>query len=92
VHWRYRTSKFHRQTLVEWAGLTIPHSYWAGQFYKQHRARGAGHQAALRALAYKWVRILFRCWQSGEQYDESGYLKALNQRNAPLLEKSTSQT
>ena len=92
VHWRYRTSKFHRQTLVEWAGLTIPHSYWAGQFCKQHRARGAGHQAALRALAYKWVRILFRCWQSGEQYDESRYLKALNQRNAPLLEKSTRQT
>lgn len=95
VHWRYRCSKFQRQTLVEWAGLSIPHSYWAEQFYKQHRARGVGHQGALRALAFKWVRILFRCWQTGELYDESRYLKALNRRGAPMLrgsEKSTTQT
>jgi transposase len=95
VHWRYRCSKFQRQTLVEWAGLSIPHSYWAEQFYRAHRARGVGHQGALRALAFKWVRILFRCWQTGEQYDESRYLKALSKREAPLLrgpEKSTSQT
>jgi transposase len=94
IHWRYRCSKFQRQTLVEWAGLSIPHSYWAEQFYKQHRARGAGHQAALRALAFKWVRILFRCWQAGELYDESRYLKALHKRGASLLlgpEKSTAQ-
>jgi transposase len=85
VHWRYRCSKFFRQTLVEWVGLTIPHSYWAEQFYRQQRARGAGHQAALRALAYKWVRILFRCWKAGETYDESRYLKALNKRGSTLL-------
>jgi transposase len=95
THWRYRCSKFQRQTLVEWAGLSIPHSLWAEQYYKQHRARGAGHQAALRALAFKWVRVLFRCWQTGELYDESRYLKALSRRGAPLLlapEKSTTQT
>lgn len=92
VHWRYRSSKFQRQTLVEWAGLTIPRSYWAEQFYRQHRARGAGHQAALRALAFKWVRILFRCWQTGERYDETRYLKTLARRGSPAVlpsEKST---
>jgi transposase len=26
IHWRYRCSKFQRQTLVEWPGLTIPNS------------------------------------------------------------------
>jgi Transposase IS116/IS110/IS902 family len=94
IRWRYRCSKFQRQTLVESAGLSIPHSYWAEQFYKQHRARGAGHQAALRALAFKWVRIPVRCWQTGGQYDESCYLKALNRRVASLLlgqERSTAQ-
>lgn len=94
VHWRYRSSKFQRQTLVEWAGLTIPRSYWAEQFYRQHRARGAGHQAALRALAFKWVRILFRCWQTGERYDETRYLKTLARRGSPAVlpsEKSTTQ-
>jgi transposase len=86
IHWRYRCGKFQRQTLVEWAALTIQHSYWAEQFYRQHRARGAAHQAALRALAFKWVRVLFRCWQTGEKYDESRYLKALSRRHAPLLQ------
>jgi hypothetical protein len=86
-------SPFRRQTLVKWAALTIPRSFWAEQFYRQHRARGAGHQAALRALAFKWARILFRCWQTGELYDEARYLKALNKRGSPVLmglEKSTS--
>jgi transposase len=85
VHWRFKSTKFLRQTFVEWAGLTIPRSYWAGEFYKRQRARGSTHQAALRALAFKWVRILFRCWQQGTTYDESRYLKHLKTRQAPLV-------
>lgn len=85
VHWRFKSTKFLRQTFVEWAGLTIPRSYWAGEFYKRQRARGSTHQGALRALAFKWVRILFRCWQQGTTYDESRYLKHLKTRQAPLV-------
>jgi hypothetical protein len=43
------------------------------------------HQAALRALAFKWIRILHRCWTERTPYDESRYLMALQKRNAPLL-------
>jgi transposase len=85
VHWRFKSSTFLRQTFVEWAGLSIPRSYWAGEFYKRQRARGATHQAALRALAFKCVRILFRCWRDGTTYDESSYLKTLNTRHSPLI-------
>jgi transposase len=85
VHWRFKSSTFLRQTFVEWAGLSIPRSYWAGEFYKRQRARGATHQAALRALAFKWVRILFRCWKDGATYDESRYLKTLKSRLSPLI-------
>ncbi len=85
IHWRFKSTKFLRQTFVEWAALTIPRSYWAGEFYKRARAHGATHQTALRALAFKWVRILFRCWQEGTTYDESRYLKHLKNRNAPLI-------
>jgi hypothetical protein len=38
------------------------------------------HQAALRALAFKWIRILYRCWVDGVPYDESRYLIALQKR------------
>lgn len=86
VHWRYGCSKFVRQTFVEWAAQTIPRSFWAKAFYDSQPARGARHQAALRALAFKWIRTLHRCWLDGVPYDESRYLMALQKRGAPLLE------
>jgi len=58
VHWRVRCSTFLRQTFVEWAAETITRSFWAGAYYRQQRAKGCSRQAALRALAYKWIRIL----------------------------------
>ncbi len=85
VHWRLRCPTFLRQTFVEWAGQTINKSYWAGLYYYQQREKGSTYQAAVRSLAFKWIRILFRCWQSGVAYDESRYLKALEQRGSPLL-------
>ena len=85
VHWRLQCPTFLRQTFVEWAGATIPHSFWAAAYYRQQRAKGSSHQAAVRALAFKWIRILYRCWQSRTPYDEAAYLKALSRRGSPLL-------
>jgi transposase len=85
VHWRYSCPTFLRQTFVEWVGQTIPRSFWAKAFYEACRARGARHQAALRALAFKWIRVLHRCWVDRTPYDESRYLMALQKRQAPLL-------
>jgi transposase len=85
VHWRLQCPKFLRQTFVEFAALSIPHCYWAKAYYEQQRKRGASRQAALRALAFKWIRILYRCWKDGKPYDESTYLNALKRRGSPLL-------
>jgi hypothetical protein len=35
--------------------------------------------------AFKWQRILFRCWKDQVPYNDSTYLAALKQRNSPLL-------
>jgi transposase len=85
VHWRWRCPKFLRQTFVEWSAKSIHHSFWAQAYYQQKRAQGQSHQAAVRALAFKWIRILFRCWQDRRPYDESVYLRALQERGSPLL-------
>lgn len=85
VHWRLQCPKFLRQTFVEWAALSIPHCYWAKAYYEQQRSRGSSHQAALRALAFKWIRIVYRCWQNRTPYDEATYLNALKRRGSPLL-------
>lgn len=85
VHWRLQCPTFLRQTFVEWAGATIPRSFWAAAYYRQQRDKGCSHQAAVRALAFKWIRILYRCWQTRTPYDESTYLNALKRRGSPLL-------
>lgn len=85
VHWRWQCSKFLRQSFIEWASKTRNSSYWAGLYYQNQRNRGKSHQMAVRALAYKWIRILYRCWKTKTEYSESKYLKALAERNSPLL-------
>ena len=85
IHWRWQCPKFLRQTFVEWAAQTINKSYWAGLYYYQQRAKGCSYQAAVRSLAFKWIRILYRCWITRTPYDEAKYLKALKERGSPLL-------
>jgi transposase len=84
VHFRWACPKFLRQTFHEWAGHSIAHSQWARNYYQQQRERGKGHHAAVRGLAFKWIRIVFRCWKDEVVYDESRYLAALAKRNSPL--------
>lgn len=88
VHWRWQCPTFQRQTFVEWAGQTVNKSYWAGAYYRQQRDKGCAHQAALRSLAFKWIRILYRCWETRTPYDEAVYLKALERRGSPLLKQA----
>jgi len=85
VHWRWQCPKFMRQTFVEWAGQTINKSFWAGAYYRQQREKGSSYQAAVRALAFKWIRILHRCWMTRTPYDETTYLNALRTRGSPIL-------
>src|SRR6266581_5966471 len=85
VHWRLQCPKFLRQTFVEWAAESIRHSFWAQVYYQQQRDKGNTHQAAVRALAFTWIRILYRCWQDRTPYDESVYLQALHRRGSSLI-------
>ena len=84
THWRWNCPKFLRQTFHEYAKSSILHSAWARAYYDQQKQRGKGHNAAIRALAFKWVRVLHRCWQTRTPYDEGIYLQALERRGSPL--------
>jgi transposase len=86
VHWRWSCPKFLRQTFVEWALQTRKHSFWAEAFYQMQRQKGKTHQGAIRALAFKWIRIVFRCWQDRVPYDEVKYLMALRRKGSPLVQ------
>lgn len=84
VHWRLACPKFLRQTFHEFADASRKRSRWAQAYYQQRRQQGATHHSAIRALAYKWIRILYRCWQTRTPYQEEIYLAALQRRHSPL--------
>jgi len=87
IHFRWACAKFLRQTFHEWAGHSIAFSAWARAYYQQQIDKGAQHHAAVRALAAKWIRIVYRCWQTRTPYDESIYLDALRRHGSPLAAK-----
>jgi transposase len=80
VHWRWCCPKFLRQTFHEWALHSVAYSQWARDYYDEQRARGKGRNTAIRALAFKWIRILFRCWKERKPYDEATYQRAIAAR------------
>jgi transposase len=85
VRWRYFCPKFLRQTFHEYAAESVRHSFWARAYYDEQRARGKSHQAAVRSLAFKWIRIIYRCWKTRTPYDEVKYLAGLRKKGSSLL-------
>jgi transposase len=84
THKRYGYPKFLHQTFHEFAQCSIPRSRWARAFYLEQRSRGAGHHEAIRSLAFRWIRILFRLWKTNETYDEQRYIDVLIAKQSPL--------
>jgi hypothetical protein len=72
-----------RQTFHEWAMCSIPLCTWAKEVYAALKARGKSHHMAVRALAFKWMRILYRCWEQRVPYQEEIYLASLAKRRSP---------
>ena len=92
VHKRWACPKFVRQSFHEYAGQSIRWSAWAKAFYQQQRQRGNGHHAAVRTLAYRWIRIIYRCWQGRIPYCEETYHQSLVRRHSPLAQALLAQS
>jgi hypothetical protein len=85
VHFRRACPKFLRQTFHEFALHSIGQSEWAKAYYQHLREdKNKSHQSAVRSLAYKWIRIIFRCWKDGKPYDEEVYLRSPRRRGSML--------
>jgi transposase len=89
VHFRHACPKFLRQSLHEFAACSIRYCSWAQACYQSRRARGKGHHAAVRAVAFKWIRILFACWKNRVPYDPDRYLQALQNRGSDYAKVAT---
>jgi transposase len=86
VHFRWVRPKFIHQSVIEFAKCSIPKCAWARVLYDDLIARGKGRWMAIRVIAFKWLRILWRCWTDGTQYDEQRYLASLHRRGLKLYD------
>ena len=85
VRRRWACNRFLLQTYHEYAAHSLQHSVWAKAYYDMKRHKGYSHQTAVRALAFKWIRIIVRCWKSRTKYNELIYTSSLLKRNSPIL-------
>ena len=85
VRVRWACPHFLRQTFHEFARCSTKFSAWAQAYVKMRQAAGTTYQVIIRALAFKWQRILFRCWKDRQRYDEHRYLQSLRATGAELL-------
>ena len=60
-----------RATVHLWADLSRYQCAWAQAYYKAHREKGQSHACALRCLGQRWLKILWKMWQTRTSYDEA---------------------
>jgi hypothetical protein len=83
VYFRFACPKFLRQTFHEFASHSIGQSEWAKAYYEHLRNdEKMDHHPTVRSLAYKWIRIIFRCWKDGKPYDEQVNQNSLRRRGS----------
>ena len=57
---------------------------WASAYYQRKRAQGTRHYTALRCLAKRWIKIIYRLWNDRTTYDEQLHQnrQAMHQKRA----------
>ncbi|SDL57131.1 IS110 family transposase [Tessaracoccus oleiagri] len=70
VRFRYAANRRLREATMWWAFNSIKLSPWAAAAFREARdQRGQRYHRALRGLAARWTRVLWRCWTNHEPYD-----------------------
>jgi transposase len=76
VRYRRACQKLMRATVQHWAALSCRKCPWAETYYRHKRDKGMSHNCALRCLGQRWLKILWKMWQTRTPYDAE-----LHQRN-----------
>lgn len=72
-----------RQAAMQWAFCSLNRSAWARDFYDRQRAAGKTHYKALRALANRWLELLWHLLRKRALYDEATHQR--NRSNAEVI-------
>jgi transposase len=81
---RRACSKYLLQTFHEFASAAAKWCAWSKAFYKLQQSKGMKRHAILRKLAYRWIRILFRVWQTRTPFEPNRYIQSLLVKNPEI--------
>lgn len=89
---RWHCNRHLRHAVHLWSDCSRKYCAWAQAYYRAQREKGKSHACALRCLGQRWLKILWKMWQSRQTYDENRH--ALNQQRhgswvLQLKQKST---
>jgi transposase len=80
-----------RYTVHQWADLSRKKCAWAEAYYQAHRAKGQTHAMALRCLGQRWLKILWKMWQTRNCYDEALHTRNPTEHGSWVLALSPSR-
>ena len=75
---------FLRSAIHLWADRSRLSCAWAEAYYQDHRKRGQTHACALRCLGQRWIKILWKMWQTNTLYDEARHLENQRKHGSPF--------
>jgi transposase len=75
VYTRFMCNKSFRHAVHLWADLSRKFCSWAQVYYQQLRAKGKSHATALRCLGQRWLKILWKMWQTKTCYDPDLHMR-----------------
>ena len=75
---RWHCNRHLRHAVHLWSDCSRKFCAWAQAYYQAQREKGKSHACALRCLGQRWLKILWKMWQTGQPYDET--LHARNQQ------------
>lgn len=76
VTFRWACNKRLRQAITCFADNSRHASPWANSVYARARSRGCDHPHAVRILARAWIRVLWKAWHTGAEYDTARHRAA----------------
>lgn len=90
---RFMCNKSFRHAVHLWANLSRRDCSWAQVYYQVLRAKGKTHAMALRCLGQRWLKILWKMWQTKTCYNPDFHMANQLKHGSWILSvKSTAKT
>ena len=92
VNLRRSCNKSLRHAMHLFADKSRAQCVWAAAYYEALRERGKSHAQALRSLGQRWLKIIWKMWQTRTTYDADLHMKNQLAHGSWVLKLTAPQT